>query len=83
MKKLLLTAALLASTAIPAAATLQIAFTDGTNVVTCADGQAVISLGRRTTSSSSTRRSGRSTSSAPSPPRPALSVTIIFSFRPA
>ena len=39
MKKLLLAAALLASTAIPAAATLQIAFTDGTNVVTCADGQ--------------------------------------------
>ena len=39
MKKLVLAAALLASTAIPAAATLQIAFTDGTNVVTCADGQ--------------------------------------------
>jgi len=38
MKKLVLAAALLAST--PAAATLQIAFTDGTNVVTCADGQA-------------------------------------------
>ena len=39
MKKLVLAAVLLASTAIPAAATLQIAFTDGTNVVTCADGQ--------------------------------------------
>jgi hypothetical protein len=40
MKKLALAAALLASTAIPAAATLQIAFTDGTSVITCADGQA-------------------------------------------
>ena len=39
MKTLVLAGALLASTAIPAAATLQIAFTDGTNVVTCADGQ--------------------------------------------
>ena len=40
MKKLALAGALLASTAIPAAARLQIAFTDGTSVITCADGQA-------------------------------------------
>ena len=40
MKNLVLAGALLASTAIPAAATLQIAFTDGSSVVTCADGQA-------------------------------------------
>ncbi len=40
MKNLVLAGALLASTVIPAAATLQIAFTDGTNVITCADGQA-------------------------------------------
>ena len=37
LHKLLLTTALLAAS--PAYATLQIAFTDGTNVVTCADGQ--------------------------------------------
>lgn len=41
MKKILLTTGLLAAIgASPAYATLQIAFTDGTNVVTCADGQA-------------------------------------------
>ncbi len=41
MKNLLMTAAVLAAVgASPAKATLQIAFTDGTNVVTCADGQA-------------------------------------------
>ncbi len=39
LHKLLMTTALLAA-ASPAYATLQIAFTDGTNVVTCADGQA-------------------------------------------
>jgi hypothetical protein len=40
MHKLLLTTALLAAIGVsPAKATLQIAFTDGTNVVTCADGQ--------------------------------------------
>jgi hypothetical protein len=40
MNKLLLSAALLAGIGVsPASATLQIAFTDGTNVVTCADGQ--------------------------------------------
>ena len=40
MKNLLMSAAVLAALATPAHATLQIAFTDGTNVVTCADGQA-------------------------------------------
>ena len=40
MNKLLITTAILAGLATPAAATLQIAFTDGTNVITCADGQA-------------------------------------------
>ena len=41
LHKLLMTTALLAAIgANPAKATLQIAFTDGTNVVTCADGQA-------------------------------------------
>ena len=41
MKNLLLTTTVLAAIgAAPAHATLQIAFTDGTNVVTCADGQA-------------------------------------------
>ena len=40
LHKLLLTTALFGALATPAAATLQIAFTDGTNVVTCADGQA-------------------------------------------
>ena len=41
MKNLLMTAAVLAAVgASPANATLQIAFTDGVNVVTCADGQA-------------------------------------------
>jgi hypothetical protein len=39
MKKLLLATTILGFMAVPAAATLQIAFTDGTNVVTCADGQ--------------------------------------------
>jgi hypothetical protein len=40
MKQILLASTILAALSIPAAATLQIAFTDGTNVVTCADGQA-------------------------------------------
>jgi hypothetical protein len=40
MKNLLMSAAVFAALATPAHATLQIAFTDGTNVVTCADGQA-------------------------------------------
>ena len=40
IKSLLAGAALTALAASPALATLQIAFTDGTNVVTCADGQA-------------------------------------------
>lgn len=40
MKKLLVTTALFAALATPAHAVLQIAFTDGTNVITCADGQA-------------------------------------------
>ena len=41
MQKLLMTTALFAVLGAGAAnATLQIAFTDGTNVVTCADGQA-------------------------------------------
>jgi hypothetical protein len=40
IKNLLLAGAALAALASPANATLQIAFTDGTNVVTCADGQA-------------------------------------------
>jgi hypothetical protein len=40
MHKLLLTTALLGALISPANATLQIAFTDGVNVVTCADGQA-------------------------------------------
>ncbi len=39
MKSFLLASTFLAALATPAAATLQIAFTDGTNVVTCADGQ--------------------------------------------
>ena len=40
MKQILLAATILAGAATAANATLQIAFTDGTNVVTCADGQA-------------------------------------------
>ena len=40
MIKTLLASTILAALAVPANATLQIAFTDGTSVVTCADGQA-------------------------------------------
>lgn len=40
MIRILMAATALAALASPARATLQIAFTDGTNVVTCADGQA-------------------------------------------
>jgi hypothetical protein len=39
MRTILLAGTFFAALATPAAATLQIAFTDGTNVVTCADGQ--------------------------------------------